>query len=109
MTISDTFDFAMESVVHALGEPVTYTRDGLDPVTVEAVIGTGFERVQSGEIRVSSSKPEIAVRSADFAFSLEPVDVRGDVVVFGGLTFEVANSKGDIEGVSRTLVLKRTG
>lgn len=110
MTISDTFDFAMESVAHALGEDVTYTRTGFDPVTVRAVIGSGFERVQSGAARVSSTRLEITVRLSQFEdFTMAPEDARGDTVVVRGLTTEVASLQGDIEGVGATLVLKKTG
>ena len=109
MTIRDTFDFAAGAVAHALGESVVYTRTGSDPVTVEAVIGSGFERVQSGGVRISSSRPQIGVTLSDFTeFDMGPEDARGDSVSFLGETYEVVSLQTDIEGVSANLVLKKT-
>ena len=105
----DTFDFAAGAVAHALGEPVVYTREGFDPVTVDAVIGSGFERVQSGGVRIGSSRPQIMVTLSDFEeFPMGPEDARGDTVSFLGEDFEVASLQSDIEGVSANLVLKKT-
>lgn len=107
MSITDTFDFAVEAIAHALGVSVTYTRDGFAPVTVEAVAGDGFERVQSGPVRIGSSRPEVMIRLADFPdFPMTPADARGDSVVVDGVTHEVASLRPDVEGVSATLVLK---
>lgn len=107
MTIQDTWEFATESVVHALGEEVTYTREGSGPVTVEAVFGSGFQRVSSGEIRVSSNQPELDVSFSAFEWGMEPGDVRGDTVTVRGMAFTVVNSRPLVEGVGATLVLKR--
>jgi hypothetical protein len=112
MTMRETFDFAAAAINHALGEEIVYTRAGIAPLTVEAVFSSGFERVHSGEVRVSSARPELVVRYADFeadgfVYGMGPEDVRGDHVAVAGLEFDVVTSRPDPEGVSTTLVLKR--
>lgn len=96
--VEDAFDFAAESVVRALGEEVTY-----EGATIEAVYGRGFNRVDGGDIRVSSARPELMVRLAD----LSTAPAAGDAVTVRGMDFTVATPKIDVEGVSATLVLKR--
>ena len=112
MTIQDTFSFAAEAIAHALGEPIVYRRGAFDPVTVDAVIGSGFQRVESGEIRVSSTKPEMMVPNSVFEeFEMAPEDARGDhiEIISSELHFTVVNVRPDIEGVSSVLVLKLEG
>lgn len=96
--IRDTFNFAMDAVVQALGDEVTY-----NGAKVRAVFGSDFAAVQSGDVRLSSRRPEIAVRLDDLP--AEPVP--GDVVVVRGVSYTVATVRPDVEDVSATLVLKR--
>lgn len=104
MGIDDTFDFAVGSIVQALGDEVVWKPGDAEETTIRAVFGDGFERVQSGDIRISSRSPEILVRASD----LPSEPARGDEVRVRGTLFEVATPKSDAEDVSWTLVLKRS-
>lgn len=95
--MKDAYDFAAGEIARVLGEEVTY-----QGATVPAVFGSGFQRVQSGEIRISSRRPEIMVRLADLA--APPLEK--DLAVIRGQTYEVATVRPDVEDVSATLVLK---
>lgn len=106
--IRDTFDFAQEAIVQAFGDEVTYRVDG-EPdsgVAISAVFGSGFERVQSGEIRVAARNPEISVRLDELA-ALGFAPSKGDELDVRGTSFEVATVQPDVEGVSATLRLKK--
>lgn len=96
--IRDTFDFAAAAVAHALGEEVLYNGR---PIMV--VFGAGFTLVESGEVRLSSSRPEISVRLDD----LVAAPVAGDRVEVRGVEYDVATVRPDTENVSATLTLKR--
>lgn len=96
--IRDTFDFAAEQVIHALGDVVDY-----EGRTISAVYGAGFTRLQSGEVRLSSRRLELSVRLDDLPRPPE----QGDRVEVRGITCTVAEVRPDIEDVSATLVLKR--
>lgn len=97
--IRDTFDFAAEAVGHALGEDVEYNGR-----QVRAVFGSEFALVASGEVRLSSRRPEIVVRLDELLAS----PVAGDSVEVRGVKYDVATIRPDTEGVSATLVLKRS-
>lgn len=97
--IRDTWDFAAEAVIHALGDEVLY-----EGVPVTAVYGAGFAAVDGGEVRVSSRRCEITVRFEELPKAPE----EDDLVTVRGLDFKVATVKPDVEDVSATLVLKRS-
>lgn len=96
--IRGTFDFAAAQIGRALGEDVTYNGE-----TVRAVFGSEFAAVQSGDVRLSSRRPEIMVRLDD----LPANPVAGDKVVVRGVEYSVATIRPDTEDVSATLVLKK--
>jgi len=96
--IRDTFDFAASAINQALGDEVEYNGK-----RVMAVYGNEFAAVLSGEVRVSSRRPEITVRLDD----LDTPPKQGDRVVVRGLTFEVATVRYDVEDVTATLMLKK--
>lgn len=96
--IRDTFDFAVSAIGNALGDEVTY-----NGATVRAVFGSDFAAVQSGDVRLSSRRPEISVRLDDLPAEPES----GDEVVVRGVSYTVATVRPDVEDVSATLVLKR--
>lgn len=103
--IEDTYDFAADAIAQALGEDVLY--GGL--YTIRAVFGAGFQRVQSGSVRISSTRPEISVRLNDLSEAqpgMEPEE--GHAVEVRGRPFEVVTVQPDMEGVTATLVLKAT-
>lgn len=95
--MKDTFDFAAGEIARVLGEEISY-----NGATVPAVFGSGFVRTESGEIRITSRRPEIMVRLAD----LPDAPVEKDLAVIRGQTYEVATVRPDVEDVSATLVLK---
>ena len=111
----DTFAVASRAIAHALGVQAIVTVAGHGPRTVDVVLGTGFERVQYGDVRVSSRKLEIQVTADDFdTEGVEIEDWTDGQVEFlegplSGELLDVVNAKPDIEGVSLTLTLKRTG
>ncbi|HSH45106.1 MAG TPA: hypothetical protein VK966_04590 [Longimicrobiales bacterium] len=95
--IRETYDFAVDAIVNAMGDEVSYLG-----TTVPAVYGSGFSRVQSGDVRVSSRRPEIMARLDDLPTAPE----QGHEVAVRDQMFEVASVQPDVEGVSVTLVLK---
>lgn len=95
--MKDAFDFAAGEIARVLGEDITY-----NGATVPAVFGSGFVRTESGEIRISSRRPELMVRLAD----LVAPPLEKDLVVVRGRSYEVATVRPDVEDVSATLVLK---
>lgn len=113
----DTFAFASQAIGRSLGVRCIYAGPAGDR-TVDAVLGAGFERVESGvgggDIRISSRKLQVQVTAADFDTEDTDVEVWTDATLgflegpLEGQTFQVVNSKSDIEGVSVTLQLKRT-
>lgn len=101
--IEDTFDFAARAIARALGDEVTWKPGTAEEKQVYAVFSNGFDRVQSGDVRISSKRPEIQIPGS--VLPSEPA--RGDRVEIRNETFEVANPKRDAEAVSWNLVLKR--
>ncbi|HSH44727.1 MAG TPA: hypothetical protein VK966_02670 [Longimicrobiales bacterium] len=95
--IRDTFDFAADAIVQAFGDEVAYKGN-----TIRAVFGSGFQRVESGDVRVASRRPEISVRLDDLPTAPE----KGEPVTVRSLAYEVAAIRPDVEDVSVTLVLK---
>jgi len=104
VSIEDIFDFAAGAVTGALGDEVTWKPGTASEATIKGVYGRGFDRVQSGNIRLSSNRPELMVRASD----LDSDPVEGDELEVRGITFEVVTPKLDVENVSWTLVLKRS-
>lgn len=112
--MQDTFAFAAQAVNHALGVQVIYTGPLFGPRTVDAVLGSEFDAVQSGDVKVSSRKLEIELATADF----DTTDVRVESWAGGTVEFLEGPLKGEVleavkarpgaEGVSVVLVLKRT-
>ncbi len=111
----DAFSFASSAIAHALGVQAIVTVAGYGPRTVDVVLGAGFERVQSGDVRVSSRRLEVQVTADDFGTeSVDIEDWTDGTVEFlegplSGDILDVVNAKPDIEGVSLTLTLKRPG
>lgn len=103
--VREIFDTAAGAYVDAVGTDVEYN----GPNTIRAVFGSQWLSVQSGDVRVSSRRPEIYVRLADLpagaAAALTPGEP-GDTVDVLGTLFEVATVKPDLESVGVTLVLK---
>lgn len=103
MTIESTFAFASRQVSRALGDTVVWRPDtAFEQDDVKAVYGRGFRRVPSGDLRVSSRRPEITVALSDLDTDPEV----GYEVEVRDTRFEVARVEHDIEDVSATLVLK---
>ena len=103
MTIESTWDFAAGAINNALGDVVTWKPGTGSETEIKAVYGNGFERVQSGAIRIASRSPELSVRASDL-----PADpVEDDELTVRGITFKVVKAKADVEDVSFTLVLKK--
>lgn len=112
----DTFAFASQAIGRALGVQCIYSGPA-GHRTVDAVLGAGFERVESGvgggDVRVSSRRLEIQVTAADFDTEDTDVEAWTDATIEfieGPLAPEicqVVNATPDIEGVSLTLKLKR--
>jgi hypothetical protein len=100
--IDGTFDFAMGAVADALGETITWDPGGAYEKEIRAVFGNGFQRVESGGVRVASKRPEIMVRLSDLPSCVE----QGGWVRIRGRDYEIAGEQPDVEGVSTTLVLK---
>lgn len=113
--MQDTFAFASSAIGRALGVSAIVTVAMFGPRTVDVVLGAGFERVQSGDVRVSSRRLEVQVTADDFdTESIDIEDWAGGTVEFlegplSGQILNVANAKPDVEGVSLTLTLKRPG
>lgn len=101
--IRDTFDFAMGAVVGALGDEVIWKPGRPDERKIQAVFGSGFQIVASGEVRITSRRPEVMVRQSD----LPSPAVEGDQIEVRGLLLEVVTPQPDVEDVSMTLVLKK--
>ncbi len=114
----DTFAFASQAIDRALGVQCIYSGPA-GHRTVYAVLGAGFERVESGvgggDIRVSSRKLEVQVTAADFETEDTDVEAWTDATLeflegpLESHILSVVNAKPDIEGVSMTLQLKRAG
>lgn len=104
MGIEETWDFAMGAVTRALGDDVTWKPGTAEETSLKAVYGEGFDRVASGTVRVSSTRPEIMVRASD----LPSEPARGDEVSVRGTTYVVSTIEQDVEAVSYNLVLKRS-
>lgn len=112
----ETFAFASQAIGRALGVRCIYAGPA-GHRTVDAVLGAGFERVESGvgggDVRISSRKLEIQVTAADFDTEDTDVEVWTDATIEfleGPLKSEilqVVNATPDVEGVSLTLRLKR--
>lgn len=96
--IRDTFDFAADAVVGALGEEVLY-----NGVPARGVFSSQFREVVGGEVRVSSRRPELSVRLA--AFPCTPAE--GDTVRIRDVDYLVTTVRHDHEDVTATLILKR--
>lgn len=100
----DYFDLAAQAYVDAVGDEVTYNGE-----QIHAVFGSGWVSVESGDVRISSRRPEIYIRLADLpdgaAAGLTPGEP-GDEVEIRGRLFEVATVKPDAEEVGVDLVLK---
>ncbi len=101
----DYFDVAAQAYVDSVGDEVTYNGEEM-----RAVFGSGWVSVQSGDVRISSRRPEIYVRLADLpdgaAAGQTPEGQPGDEVEIRGRTFEVVTVKPDAEEVGVDLVLK---
>lgn len=114
MTMQDTFAFASQAICHALGVQVIYSGSA-GHGTVSAVLGAGFESVESGDVRVASRRLEIQVTAADLGITATDGDTWNSGTVqflegpLAGEILNVAKAKPDIEGVSVTLLLKRAG
>lgn len=111
--MQDTFEYASQAVCHALGVQIVY-EGNVFRGTGPAVLGAGFQSVESGDVvRVSSRKIEVTLTAADFGGPASSVEEwSGGTVEFlegplAGQVLDVAKAKPDIEGVSVTLVLKR--
>ena len=100
----EVFDAAAGAYVHAVGDEVTY--EGLP---VRAVFGSGWVSVGSGDVRVSSKRPELYVAFADLppgaAAALDPAE-HGDCVTVREKEFKVVAVRPDVENVGAMLVLK---
>lgn len=113
--MQDTLAFASQAIGHALGLQAIVTTPAHGPRAVDAVLSAGFDRLQSGNARVSSQRVEVQVTADDFeTASVRLEDWAGGSVEFlegplQGETLEVANAKPDAEGVGVTLILKRVG
>lgn len=105
--MKDTFDFAVDALVQAHGEAIVYNNEPM-----RAVFGSEFTAVQSGDVRLSTRRPEIMVRLADMpnphGLFPTPLPKPGDVVVVRERPFSVVTVRPDIEDVSAILVLKAT-
>lgn len=94
----------MGELTRSLGELVTWRPGTPEESEVYAIFGNGFQRVQAGELRVSSQRPELMVRLADLPS--EPQE--GYEVMVRGSLFTVASKpQMDVEAVSANLVLKK--
>lgn len=106
--IRETFEHAADAIVSAFGQAVLY-----EGVEIQAVFGNDFRVVDSGEVRVSSKRPDLYVRFADLPEGVdEPeaghtIEIPTSIEDETGPLFEVATVKPDLEGVGATLVLKR--
>jgi hypothetical protein len=107
--IRDVFEFAAGEIVQGLADSAVY--NGVEGVPV--VWGSDFQAVQSGDLRLSSRRPEAYVRYADM-----PVDPltgdpappeRDDLLVVRGLDYRVVTVRPDLEDVGCYLTLKRDG
>lgn len=102
----DTFQYAADSIVGALGEAIEY-----DGAPARAVFGSEFAAVQSGNVRLSSRRPEIQVSRGHLPQEpttgepLEPQE--GHQVRIRGVDYVVVTVRPDTEAVSWTLTLKR--
>lgn len=103
MTIAQTFDFAARAVNRALGDVVTWRPGTASEKEIRATFGHGFERVTSGDVRISSRRSEIMVVLSD----LPEAPAKGHQVLIREELFEVVNPQQDVEAVSANLVLKK--
>lgn len=115
MTMQDTFDFAAQSIAHALGVMVIVTTPLFGPRTVEGVLSSGFQQVASGDVRVDSRRLEVDVPRADFETSSTRLEEwAGGSVEFlegtlSGEIMSIAKARPGNEAAFVTLVLKRAG
>jgi len=100
--IAGTWDFAAGEIIHALGEPIVWDPGGPHEKDVRAIFGNGFQRVESGGVRIASRNPEIMVRLSD----LPSPPQQGGRVGIRGQAYAIASVQPDVEGVSATLRLK---
>lgn len=103
--VEETFDAAVEAYVDAVGDPIAFNGKPLN-----AVFGNGWRLVESGDVRLSSRRPEIEVRFRDMppdACARQDPPEGGDEVEVRGTRFEVVTVKTDVEVVSAKLILKR--
>lgn len=113
--MQDTFAFASRAIGRALGVRARYTGPRFGPRTVDVVLSSGFNRVQSGDMRIASRKLEAQVTAEDFdTTSVAIEDWGGGTIEFlegplDGQILDVVNAKPDNEGVSVILILKRPG
>jgi hypothetical protein len=97
----------------AAGEEVTYRvlddqGAPVEELEIRAVVEDEFEVVQSGDVRISSKRPEIYVTLESFEGSTHGEPREDDEVDVRGGTFEVATPKPDGQG-GVFLVLKSAG
>lgn len=106
MSIRDTFEVAAGEIVEALRDDATYA--GTEGVPV--IWGSDFQGVQSGDVRVSSRRPEVYVRYKDLPedpLTGEPVTPQaGDEITVRGVDYTVATPRPDTEDVGVYLTLK---
>lgn len=104
MAVPKPWEFAAGAIVDSeLGEEITWRPGTASEATIRAVFGRGFEKVSSGEIRVSSRSPEVNVALAD----LDEDPAKDYGVDIRGVLYAIASIRHDVEGVSVYLVLKR--
>lgn len=106
--IRETYEHAAGAIVSAFGQAVLY-----EGVEIQAVFRNDFRLVDSGEVRVSSKRPDLYVRYSDLPTGIEEpepghsIEIPSKIEDVTGPIFEVATVKPDLEGVGATLVLKR--
>jgi hypothetical protein len=101
--MQDTFEFAARAQADALGEEVIWKPGTEEEVVVRGVFGSGFSRVESGGVRLSSKRTEVTFVTADLPGALE----EGVQVSVRGQLYQVATPQPDVEDVSVTALLKK--
>lgn len=83
----------MEACKGAFGEPVTYTPDGEDPISLTGIIDEAYEAVNpdTGSTYIESSQPMLGLKITDIDFTPN----RNDQVTFRGQDFRVIDVQTD--------------